>query len=163
MVKKISGAGVIIITTYDNIPCIVLAYDIKRRKYNDFGGRFEPHKHKNILDTAKQELYEESAGLFDVKKKYFKKFKDCKLHQTYYRYYYIKIKHVNINSYQTKLKKLKKNNAPKYMLETNDITYIPIMNVKKKTKDVFGDDIKIHNRALHGIKIGKKIIDKYIS
>ena len=61
--KKYSGAGVIPIIIHNNKPYFVL-FMLNKGTVTDAGGRIEHNT--TVLDTAARELYEESAGLFNI-------------------------------------------------------------------------------------------------
>jgi hypothetical protein len=61
-----SGAGVIPIIIRDNKPHLIL-FMLNRGSLSDAGGRVE--KKTSVIDTASRELFEESAGLFNIDSK----------------------------------------------------------------------------------------------
>lgn len=161
---KYHGAGSIIFTTKRGIICALLPYDISRKQYNDFGGK-KDHKHKDVIDTAQQELFEESGASIYISKKYFKYYVNVKIGKGFYRFNFLKINDIKIKKYFDNIKVLKRNGAPKYWIETNDLRYVPVKNLLKNSKyvkDINGEKIKLNGRIRIGIKHGKHIISKII-
>ena len=148
---RYAGAGVVIIEIIKNIPYIILGYDKYRKQYIDFGGRYEKHKHKDIKETAQQELFEESCALFKIKKLKF--FVNLKFKNTIYKMYFVKLKNIKLDLYFSNLTKLQNNNAPKHFLETQDITKVSLFQVFQcNPVDIYGNQIKIHGRVKDGIQ-----------
>jgi len=159
--KQWSGAGVVIVENYytkngKKIPCILVAKDINRDKFIDFGGRYE-YGHDNLQTTAHHELREESCNLFNISPQVLQlmPYSDSKYQSHYYRTYFIKINGVSRKMYYNNLRTLRKNNAPNCWLETNSIAHVPFENIPLEqlmydqdivTTDIDGTQVVLHNR-----------------
>ena len=127
-----SGAGVIPIIIIDNKPHLIL-FMLNRGSLTDAGGRIE--KQTSIIDTASRELFEESAGLFNISSKILDKnsvYIDITGYDTdYYRSYLIILNNFDItyiDYYNSNLLKIK---TEKYnpFSETRGIYLISLDNI----------------------------------
>lgn len=133
------GAGVLLFEENN----VILFREKKEGVYTEPGGSFDIKKHKQIEDTAIDELFEETSCLFSSKKVETKKnhfdlhFKEKKS----YRIYTLDIPYITSlrRDFKTNLKHLQNMNAKKYYLETDDVTRVNIdvlrnavLNIGKK-------------------------------
>ena len=175
--KSWSGAGVIVTENYrkkngDIIPCIILAKDIARNKYNDFGGQFE-NRYERLSKVAHHELREESANLLNISAKILRQnFVDSEHGGSSYRSYFIKVKGISNTDFENNVKTIKKNNAPSCWLETSNLVHVPIDNIPiinllqygdVTTKDIDGNEIIMHNRARQCIVKGYDVMLKVVN
>lgn len=151
---KIVGSGVVLYTSFQNKPCVVLILDY-HQKWGEPGGRLQ--RSVSIEDSAKNEVYEETAVLIDIRNKKLRDFVDMpgKREGTAYRAYFHRIPRFCIRKYHSNRAKLKKIKVdPKY-LETSDITFVPIYRLRKNrtvVKDVFGCKIKLSSRFIQVLR-----------
>ena len=110
--RTYSGAGVIPIITHKNKPYFVM-FMLNKGTITDAGGRIEDNV--SVLDTAARELYEESAGLFNINPSVLDKnsmYLDIKHKDNlYYRVYFIIFNNFSVSDiiyYNNNLKKIKK-------------------------------------------------------
>ena len=119
-----SGAGTIIIEERNGVLCIVLGEGKSSHKYTDFGGTYEK-KDKDITETAKRELQEESMNLVKVDRKYLVHYVDIPTGQYKYRAFVIKINDIQQKYFYHNKNILEKNKAPRYWLEMSGIAHFP--------------------------------------
>ena len=120
-----SGAGVIPIVIIRNKPYFVL-FMLNRGKLTDAGGRIEDST--SIIDTASRELFEESAGLFNINSNILHNnsvYIDIKNDDKYYRSYISIIDKFDKDYYYTNLKKIRKYIYSPFS-ETRDIQLISL-------------------------------------
>lgn len=109
--KTYAGAGIIPIIIHNNKPYFVM-FMLNKGTLTDAGGKVEDNT--SVLDTATRELYEESAGLFNINSSILDKnsmyldtiYKD----NLYYRVYFVIFNNFNITDtkyYYDNLKKIK--------------------------------------------------------
>ena len=119
----------------------------------------------SIERSAKNETYEETCTIVDLRNKGLKNYIDISGNKkgTIYRSYFTQIKPVTLDKYHRTRNKLKREKAdPKY-LETTDITYVEIRKLdSKKVVDVFGKTIKLSPRFKYVLyKNGLKYLQCY--
>ena len=158
--KTYSGAGVIPIIIHNNKPYFVM-FMLNKGTVTDAGGRIEHNT--TVLNTASRELYEESAGLFNINPSVLDKnsmylditHKD----NLYYRSYFVLLNNFNVSDidyYYDNLKKIKKEKHSPFS-ETRNIClisfdYIHIMknsnnNIVILMNDYFGKIYELSGRT----------------
>jgi len=157
-----SGSGILVIDTFNNIPCVIL-FTKNNNKANDLGGSVDK-KDKNDPDyiekTAIREAREESCNVIQIRSVQILKqlpFIDIPHNTTYYRCYILYLRHpFPSQAYYHNLKILLDNKSPLHLLETNNFVRIrldELMNCyitnKKYTKclSVIGEEIYLKNRV----------------
>ena len=181
-----SGAGVLI---FFNKHLIIF----REKKYNHYtepGGTFDD-KHTNIEETAKEELFEETCGLFNIehlqtKNNYFDVYYNKRKHKKHtfskkYRVYIIDIVGKNKNlipkmingDFKSNLDMLTFLGAKNYYLETNDVTIVDIHLLKDKifsgdelsNSNIIKNTKNVYVNDINGkkIKIKKRLIHNLIT
>jgi hypothetical protein len=118
---------------------LIVARNIGRRKYNDFGGHYEK-KYKRLSVNGHNELREESCNLLNISPYVLRKnFCDSSYNNTYYRSYFIKVNGITDRQYINNFNILKRSGSPDTWLETDMLSHIPIKNIKRDTLSVKGD------------------------
>jgi hypothetical protein len=126
--KKYSGAGVIPIILYKKKPYLIL-FMLNNGTITDAGGKIE--NNISVINTSVRELYEESAGLFNLQSEILNNnsvYFDIKYYDTYYRIYFIIFNNFdisNMNYYYYNLEKIKKNKFNPFS-ETRNIHLISL-------------------------------------
>jgi hypothetical protein len=127
--KTYSGAGVIPIIIHNNKPYFIL-FMLNKGTITDAGGRIESNV--SVIDTAARELYEESAGLFNIKPSILNTnsmYLDIKhKNNLYYKVYFVLFNNFNITDidyYYDNLKKIKKEKHNPFS-ETRNICFISL-------------------------------------
>ena len=146
---KITGAGVLLITKFDDKFCIIVGKEKNKSKkveygiWEDFGGSIDSNEVP--FETARRELYEETACLIKLDNNKFIHFKDFEsdIPGEYYRQFFIRLKTFPLNDFHKNYKKLIKMKADDHLLEINNITYIPFKYL---------DNLSINNKNLAVIK-----------
>ena len=165
--RKWSGSGVIVLEdrfiNNKKEVCLVVARNISRNMYNDFGGHYEK-KYKRLSVNGHNELREESCNLLSIDPSVLRKnFCDSFYNNTYYRSYFIKINGIADKQYINNFNILKRGGAPSTWLETDALAHIPIKNIKQRNLSVKGDiyvkDVNeklvlLHNRVRQCIDAG---------
>ena len=154
---KITGAGVLLITKFNNKLCIIVGKEKNKSKdagyeiWEDFGGSIDSNEAP--FETARRELYEETACLIKLDNNKFIHFKDFEsdIPGEYYRQFFVRLKDFPLNDFHKNYKKLIKMKADDHLLEINNITYIPFKYL---------DDLSINNKNLAVIK---DIFNNYIN
>ena len=161
---RYTGSGVIPIIIKDNKLHLIL-FLLNKGTLTDAGGRIE--KQKSIIDTASRELFEESAGLFNINSRTIDKnslYVDISGYSTdRYRTYIILFDNLDnsyIDYYKNNLIKIKMENHNPFS-ETCGIYLIPFDNINFIDNNTFAntltnETIIISDRTA---KIIKKIYD----
>lgn len=163
MEKNYSGAGILIIDTYKEKPCVLL-FTKNQGEYHDLGGSIDRKDKKNkyaVELTAVREAQEESANTLQIKSlKLIQSLShvDLKYHNDYYRCYILYLKHkfptkAYHNNVNILTKLIEHNVIPHQWRETNKFVRIyltDLMNCKNyntcKTIDNHMIDIKDRTR-----------------
>lgn len=150
---KVSGAGVIMLTyVNDSIPSVILIHSKSKKAFEEPGGgsngRTKTKDSGNILDTARRELFEETAGVIDIRSvDMYHYYTDTSVRRKqnkkwFYRTYFMQIDDISRIHYKYNYKKLRKNKkTPKEFLETDELIIVPLNSFRNITK--IGDNFVI--------------------
>lgn len=155
-------AGTVLLTTKSinnhDIPCIILFENIDgNRGYEFTCGTYES-RHKNLLETARQELFEETAGLINVSEKN-NILTHCPMIKTNNsELYFIRIDNIKKEWFDHNLKYLKiqsknLNYKLKSFTEMNNIIFVPLYELLNLYNDILQNKpIKTVVKIINGKK-----------
>lgn len=146
---KISGAGVILVTYIgDQIPSIVLIHAKSKNAFEEPGGGSHGHTktqdYGNIVDTARRELFEETAGLIDARSiDLYGYYMDTHVRKNkrsadkwFYRTYFMHVNGITRKHFHYNYKILSnpRNKTPKEYLESDELIVVPLSCFRKIQK-----------------------------